>query len=867
MIYNITMQKSPNQYSSVSTQGNNILYRGYNKKTRNRVQEKIQYSPTLFIKSNNNIETGYKLVTNKSINLTPIKYETISEANAAIYFNRQLDQEQRQEYHGNRTYEYAYLSDIGEADNDNPNLSLIRIANIDIEVISDTPDAPFPEPEYAPTPVVSITVRTNNKFVVFGFKETYIVNDTETVVYVKCDNELDLLNKFLLFWKKYDPDIVTGWNIRSFDIPYLVNRISSQLGKDRSKELSPWNIIREVKAKDKFREYTSYNLVGIEMIDYMYIYQKIPHANASQESYSLNHIAYVELDEAKLNYDEYGTLRNLYLNDFQKFIDYNIKDVDIVHRLEQKLKFINLIINTAYDAGVNFSDFVSQIAMVDNIVFKRARQDNLVIPARKDIHKDTPFTGAAVADTQVGKYKWIVSYDLTSLYPHVQMEYNISPETLIPNLYTGKPDIDSLVENGLDIKTKQRAIDNNCSFAANGHYFTNDFVGIFPEIQNRMFADRKKYSAAITKLEEILSNGNISEETKTKIELEITRFDNAQLSKKVQLNSIYGALGSQYCRFFDTRLSEAITLGGQLSIKTAIYNINKFLNSEVGKTDINFLIASDTDSVILNLGPIVDIHFSREQQTNNKNDIVDFLNNYCKTKLDEVINDCYNNLAAEMNCMENKMHMKREKIAEIGLFTGKKRYALLINDEKGFRYKPKPKLKIVGLETRRSSTPELVRDKLEQLIFLCLNESNSSVIKFIDEFKAEFFAGKYAPEEISTNSTANFAEYKLENGKFTNKTPEHIRGALFHNSLIRELKLDKKIKLIPPGEKIKVIKLLEPNPYNIKVFAFVDSIPQELKILEQFIDYGAQFEKIFLKPASSIMEACGYTTKVVRSLI
>ena len=706
------------QYSSAKCYGNSIFYRGYDKKTRERIQKKIEYCPTLFVPCKE--ETGYHLISGKKQNMLPIHFDGIRDAKDAIYKSRDI--ENAPSYAGMRDFEYSYIIDA--EDGSDPDLSLIRIANIDIEVISDDEDeTEFPEPQFAKQPIVAITVCFNSKFYTFGLND--FKNTDPAVRYLKCESEVDLLAKFLKFWTKCDFDVVTGWNIRGFDIPYLVNRIKGILGDDFAKKLSPWGMIRAYTAKGKYKEYETYEIIGIEMLEYMQMYQKIPHGNATQESYSLEHISMVELGEGKLDYEEYGTLANLYRKNPQKFIEYNIHDTRCVDRIDKKLQFIALYCTTAYDSRSNFSDVSMQSVMVDNIIFRHAKEKKLVMPAKKHAEKEK-FDGAFVKDTLAGKYNWIVTCDLTSLYPHLQMQFNISPDTLKEEFFERKLKINEVVESGPELDLQKKAIKNNCSLAGNGQFFTNEFIGLLPEIQMQMFQDRKEYKKKMLAAETKLSKMDKNDPKYKQVENDALKFKNLQTAKKVQLNSIYGVSGSPHFRFYDTRISEAITLSGQIVIKRITKKINEFLAAASKKDGVDFVIASDTDSTLLNLGPVVDVHFSRTEQREEIGKIIDWLDAHTKKELEPFIDETFRELASEMNCVENKMHMKREKIAEAGIFTKKKKYALLINDEEGVRY-TEPKLKTVGLETVKSSTPKIMRQKLKEALMLCLKKDEKDL--------------------------------------------------------------------------------------------------------------------------------------------
>lgn len=473
-------------YTNVKCLRNKIYFRGYDVNTGARIQDKFDFSPTLFIKTDK--QTNYKSLDGRQ--MMPIHSDNIKEAKEF------KDSQPSGTVYGNDAFEYCFIADnykkAIEFD-----YTKVKIANVDIEVTSDE-ESGFPEPAKASQPITAIALSTNKKIIVFG-NQDYKSKDPK-VIYFKCEDEANLLHKFLQVWNTYDPDVFTGWNVLSFDIPYLINRITIVLGEDRAAEISPWRMIRSYTKKNMFnQEYQSYEIYGIEVLDYIELYKKVPHKNANAESYKLDFIAELELGEKKLDYSAYGSLSNLVNQNYELFIDYNIHDVKLVDRLEKKLSFLELYVTAAYDAKVNFTDVFQQTKMWDMLIYDYLREKNIVIPAKKD-NNFTPFPGAWVKETLIGMYDWIVSIDLRSLYPFVQMQWNISPETLLPKEFKNF-DIEKI--SAMPEIILQGRENKDICVAGSGHAFSKNIVGCMPDILERMYQDRKIYKDKMIEAEKL----------------------------------------------------------------------------------------------------------------------------------------------------------------------------------------------------------------------------------------------------------------------------------------------------------------------------------------------------------------------------
>jgi DNA polymerase elongation subunit (family B) len=453
-------------YTNFFVRGDSVHVRGYD--NHKRFVERIPYRPTLYVPSRK--KTKYSTVFGESVD--SIEFGSISDAKEFI---NKYDDVEGFKIYGSTLFGYTCLNE-NYTDQFNP--EIVKIAYLDIEVASEDG---FPEPELANQPVIAITVYVNGTYNVFGCGDYSHYRDD--VTYSKSKDERSLLERFLDFWQASDPDIVTGWNVNLFDISYLHNRIKKVLGDKEVKRLSPTGFIGERKFTLNNREQTEYELIGISTLDYIDLYKKFTYTQ--QESYRLDHIAFVELGERKLDYSEVETLHQLYKTDYKKFIDYNIRDVELVHKLEDKMKLIDQALVIAYDAKVNFVDVFTQVRMWDVLIHNYLYDKNIVVPPKTNNQKSSQFAGAYVKEPVPGMYKWIMSFDLDSLYPHLIMQYNISPETFVEGEYQ-----DVTVDKILEGKFETR--DDLC-LTPGGYYFAKDRQGFLAEMMEKMYNDRVKY--------------------------------------------------------------------------------------------------------------------------------------------------------------------------------------------------------------------------------------------------------------------------------------------------------------------------------------------------------------------------------------
>jgi DNA polymerase elongation subunit (family B) len=851
-------------YTDVQVVGNSIYYRGVSK-DGSACKHRIPWRPTLFLPTKN--ETDWRTIDGK--NVAPTCLGDIRETRDFI---RNHEGVAGFAVYGNTRLQYNFIAEQFSEDIIEWDIDKVQVANIDIEVIS---KSGFPNPDKAEFPIVSITSHGSkvDKYTIFGLKEYDIskcVMETSKgnvkldVEYRRYDSEIELLLAFLEYWSKEleFPNIVTGWNIKTFDIPYIVNRMRRLLGEETTKKLSPWSMVKEDSGYFMDRPYEGYSIVGVAQIDYLELYWKF--ATKQSESWKLDFIANAELGERKLSYEEFSGLPELYEKDHQKFISYNLRDVWLVREIDKSKQLMFLALMLAYDSHTNYEDVFAQVTMWDQICNRALLKKKIAIPPKIRRDKKEQYVGAYVKDPKPGLYKWIISLDLDSLYPHLMMQYNISPDTIIePEKYS--PEMRRVVGAGVTVdKLLNQQIDlswlgkQKVTMTPNGQFFRTDKHGFLPELMESMYADRSKYKKLMLELKS-KAESETNPEIKNKLKREAERYNVMQNVKKVCLNSAYGAIGNEYFRFFDIRQAEGITTGGQLSIRWVANRLNDYLNKVLKTNDYDYVIASDTDSVYLELDGVVKSLASKID----KDKIVDTLDKYCNSIIQPIIDKCYANLALYVNAYEQKMRMKRESIADKGIWTASKRYILRIHDKEGVRY-AKPKIAITGLEVIKSNTPASCRSAMLEAIDLIMSEDEGKLHAFTDSFRKKFVTLPVDDIAFPTGVRGLF-EYSDNNTIYGKKTPAHTKAALLYNHKLKQMGLETKYPLIPEGEKIKWIYLKKNNPIGDTVIAFMDIMPEEFD-LERHYDKSTQFQKAFVDKLEIITRCIGWNVEKTAKL-
>ena len=831
-----------NFYTAAQSIGNFVYVNGY--KDGKRFSDRVNFMPTLFTPSRE--DTGWTNV--QGNNVKPMTFDTIRDARDWM---KSLDGVSNYKVYGNSNYAAQYIYEtFGETID--YSRELVNVVSMDIEVQS---DEGFPRPEEAAYPVVSIVCKSSKEDIyhVWGLPE-YDPNKTElknvkpeNIRYYHCNTESDLLTRFIGWWSYSEntPDVLTGWYTKMFDVPYLVNRITKIIGPNSVNRLSPWGRVTERNIEVMNKTNQTFVIGGVQHLDYIELFRKFGYVWGTQESYKLDHIANVVLGESKLSYDEHGSLHKLYEQNPQKFIDYNIRDVELIERLEDRLAYITLALTIAYRAGCNYEDTLGTLVVWDNIIYRDLQSKRVALsPTVRKEKQDYP--GGFVKDPHVGAHDWVCSFDLNSLYPSLIMQYNMSPETI-----TGELEHGFTIDNCLDRRVEHSSDD---CVAANGVHFSKDRPGVVPAIIKEMYERR-----VIVKKKMLATKQQYESTGDKKYELEASKLENEQMSIKILLNSLYGALGNVNFRYFDVRMASAVTTTGQLTIRWAEKALNKYLR-QLMKTDKDYVIAIDTDSVYICLDDLVQKVMPNETD---KQKVAAFLDKVCAEKIEKVLENAYQELADYLGVIENRMVMKREAIASRGIWTAKKRYILSVYNNEGVQY-AEPKLKIMGIEAVKSSTPEVCRDKLKECFNIAIEGTEEQMQKFIADFRDQFRTLR--ADQVAFPRSVSDIETKADSRSiYKSGTPIHVRGSLMYNHKLKELGLTGMYDPIQSGEKIKFCYLKVPNPIRENVIAFPSYLPKEFEI-DQYIDFDLQYDKTFVEPLRAILKAIGWEAEKTSTL-
>lgn len=850
-------------YTDVKVIGNNIFYRGVS--DGKDVKVKLPWQPTLFLPSKE--PTDWKTISGSFVKPT-----VIGDIRETRDFIRKYEEVENFAVYGNTRLEYNYIAETFPDEHIDWDANDVEITNIDIEVVT---DRGFPNPMKAEHPIVSVTLYSSKRkhYYVYGLKPfdvaTFLKDQSEFVkrpftkediTYTHCKTEEELLAKLVDFWQKeLKPNIVTGWYVKGFDIPYICNRIYKLLGESDMKRLSVWNMVKQTdELFMRAKTIPTFEILGTTVLDYLELYWKFTFG--TMESNKLDHVCHEEIGERKLSYDEYSSLNELYEKNFQKFLTYNIRDVWLVERLNDKMQLLQLALTLAYDSKTNYDDVFAQVTMWDQIIHCHLLRKNIVIPPKKRNDKSAQYEGAYVKEPQVGGFNWVASFDLNSLYPHLIMQYNISPEMLVEAEYY-TPEMRRCISNGVSVdKMLYQQIDTQflqkekITLTPNGQFFHVEKQGFLAEIMEKMYLDRTAYKKKAIEAKKAKEACHDKAE-KTEIEKRISKYDLLQNAKKVCLNSAYGAIGSEYFRYFDTRLAEAVTLSGQLSARWIEKAMNEYLNKLLKTEDVDYVIASDTDSVYLNLeGVVSKVPF----KTDDVRARIKALDAFCNARMQPLIDKSYQELAFYVNAFQQKMQMKRETLANKAIWTAKKRYILNAYDVEGVVYE-EPQIKVKGIESIKSSTPAAVRAAIKNALKVIMGKGETALHTYVADFKREFM--KLPIEDVCFPRGVNgMLDYRDKDTVYRKGTPMHVKGCLLYNAKLKELQLDNRYPLVYDGDKIKFAYLKNNNPLGDTVIGFPEVLPKEFG-LDQFIDRNMQWEKTFIEPLTVIASKLNWSVE------
>ena len=848
-------------WTNVKQYGDHIYYLGYD--NGHRVKEKFKFQPTLFVPAQTE-DSAWHSYTGTPV--AQMEFESIKEAKNFI---KQYKDVENFQVYGTDKFACEYIARNFPDRDIQYKMSDIRTFFLDIEVYSGNG---FPDPYEATEEVTAVTIYDSktDRFHVWHCKgydptKTYdndpIVQLRDRIVAHPCENEVSLLWDLVRFWENNYPDIVTGWYSRNFDVPYIVNRLRRLLGEKVCNRLSPWGIIQEKKSNIQrfgiIRDDVQYEFVGIAELDSLDLYKKYGPGN--EESFKLGHIGQKTVGINKIEYD--GSLHDLYEQDFQKYVDYNIQDVNIVVQIERVKKFIELIVEVSYAAKVpNYNDSLGTVKYWEIFIYNHLLRKNQVSEIKDiSVDKDRQYAGAYVKDPIVGLHEGVVSFDFTSLYPSLIRQVNIGPETLVDKTkipqelqeLVAKVTPERLLEGSLDLSLLKKY---DYSLSANGQLYRRDIVSFPAEVVGHLFTRRKEYK------KQMIAAEREYEKTKDPLTLQLAeKLNISQHAYKIILNSLYGAFGNGFFQYFSIENAEAVTLTGQVMIKNVLNKTNSYLNKVLKTTNVDRVIAADTDSQYLALGDIVNAVFKGKNPTTNEK--IDFLDKFASEKLAGVIKADCETMYQYLNNKENFMDMKRESIAEKAVWTGKKRYFMSVCDHEGVRYET-PELSITGMMAL--STPKICRDAIQDCMKLILFKDEAALHKYIADFKKKFLL--VSPEQIAKpTGISDIDKYTDEQGNPRKGTPAHIRAAVNYNILLKQHNMTKRQELIINDSKIKWLYLKKPNTIQDDVIAFFDKLPKEFG-LHKYVDYELIFEKSFLKPLRDITVTFGWTLEEVNNL-
>lgn len=883
-------------YLAVEQMGNTIHERYINSEGIEQKRESV-YAPTMFQHAREGTESKYFDIYGKAC--TPKKFENIK--GARDWMKRMKDV--GMEALGMDDFKLAYLSDTyskktygAEIEYDREH---VRIASLDIEV-----SAPeFPDPREAKYPIDAITHYDSieDKFFVYDFisgsmpewskdkvdRGLISEEDLAKVEYQAFGTEKALLAAYLKDWKIRTPVIVTGWNSDKFDIAYIITRYLNIFGKNVVRHFSPFGKVTEKSTTDKWgNEQLGYEIAGIAQLDGMALYKKF--SFTPQPSYALGAVAEYETGKSKMEYE--GALNKLKELDNQTYITYNIIDVIRVLDIDSKRNFIELVLSVAYYAKIPFAGVLSPLKTWDAIIYNSLKEEHIVIPENRK-HIKTPYEGAYVKEPEISFYRYIISFDLTSLYPSIIRQVNISPETIV-----GSFDVRPLEEYIAGTAPRPSDV-YSCS--PNGWMFSREKLGVIPVEIKKVFDQRKMWKKRMMAGERNLElikheqehltdahsqminpefdfytdfgddekatlktlSKQMLKAVKKICEKKISQANTAQLNRKISINSLYGALGNEHFRYFDIRNASAITLFGQLAIQWIERYVNEYLNKTCKTTDVAYVRYCDTDSIYVCVDNVIESVGGMARFRDN-NHWVDFLDKFAKERMEPAIDKAYRELAVYMNNVEHLMFMDREIISGppinskgLGSFwTAKKRYAANVWDSEGTRYE-KPKIKIMGMETQRSSTPTAVKTFLKESVRRILQEGEESLHAHYGAFEEEYKQLDYR-KVAGVSSANNIGKYNDGLGYPISHTPNHVKGALFFNRLTKGME---GVSPIMEGEKVMILPLKTGNPWQSDVISWQsgEKLPHQIEAdILKWVDYPSMFEKHIIAPLTTMTGAC-----------
>lgn len=893
-------------YTDVFKRGNKVFGRFIDNDTGNRTLEEIPFKPFLFLKSNNPTK-----VVATGLRGEPLERIDFGDVNEFEDFQERYKDTEGFKMYGCRDVTYQYIASHFKGKIDY-SFQHVRGAIVDIEVesgdvridpetkqIVEIIRGPFPEPADANYPINAVTIYdTKTKtFYSLGLETfngaylgTYKHNADHPkvghckVVYKGYQTERELLVTMMTIFEKAQPDFISGWNSNSFDIVYIINRVKKVLGDDWAKKISPWNIIRQRTFTGSFgREEINYEVYGVAALDYKDLVDK--HAYVELANKRLNTAGEHFLGESKISYDEAKNLTTLYFTNYQKYMEYNIHDVNLIVRMEAKLKFFELVYTLAYMFHCNPADTMGTVQPWSAMTYEKLHNRGEEPELKPVFGGDTTFLGGYVQEPKPGLYKWVVSIDAQSLYPHMIMQFNLGQETILTDQEAYKVRmmiVDELnqVEQTPYIMQLKQAIregrllhdlywqdayefktlkELNLIMAPNCSFYRRDKVSVFAEFCDEIYAGRKIVKKQMLKHEQELvdlkASGNYTQADVERLEALISSMHNLQQGYKIAMNSLFGAMGNKWFReYYDIRVAEAITSAGQTGIQYMSRRLDEHLRAKVGDNKAVFSFYNDTDSVYMTLDAWVQANYTKEQQEDYEF-IIHEMDLLVGKEIEPLLIQWATELADALNCPHNKLIFKREALSTSGIWVSKKRYALMVLDNEGVRY-PKPKLKFTGLEAKKSDYPSFCREWLKECYEIALTRGEVEIQERVKSIKTSFMSKEI--HEIAAPKSVNDIEKWVEPGTFNTikGAPSQVKAAVNYNFMLNNKGLS--LKPIVSGDKLLHVPLKKGAPHGMGIIGFPDFLPEEFDLV-RWVDKNESFDKFFISPLTNFIKAVGWS--------
>ena len=727
----------------------------------------------------------------------------------------------------------------------------VMIFDIEVEVTDG-----FPDPLKAPNKITSIAFNDplTKQYYCYVLDPKKQVGEFKDDIVVSFDDEYDLLNAFFRKYLEIQPTILTGWNVEFFDVTYLYNRAQQVLGSDIASSLSPINIVQWSDFQDR------YKIAGVSVLDYLTLYKKYTFSERS--SYRLDAIAELEVGEKKVEYE--GTLNDLYENDLTTFVEYNLQDVKLIQRIDDKLDFIEIARGLAHLGHCPYEDVFMSSRYLEGAILVYLKKQNIIAPNknynRKKLNGEK-FEGAFVQEPIKGKHDWVYDLDITSMYPSCIMSLNISPETKLGKIEGWNPEEfirkdnkktysfmkgNKLLNRFTETELKNMLDNENISIATNGVIYRKDKTGLLPALLKKWFNERVEYRKLSKKFHE--------QGDKEKSDY----FDRRQHLQKIVLNSLYGVLGLPAFRFYDLDNAEATTLTGQSLIKFTKKIANNYYNKELNDTE-NRCIYIDTDSVFYSALPLVKKRYPdldiKNEDTMSKA-ILEIA-----SEVQDYLNKSYDFFAKRFcNLDDHRFDIKQEVIAKSGLFVTKKRYGMKIINDNG---KKVDKMLIKGLDVVRASFPLAMKEMLSKVLEdILMNVPKEQLDKYIINFRNSMKLMDFNKIAIPI-SVKRISKYTLKDSglfsSYTMGTPVHVKSSIFYNDFLTYKNISKRFTPISNGEKIKWVYLKE-NPLNLPTMAYKghEDPPEVLEFIRQFINVEKIYNQVLHKKIMMLYEALGW---------